>query len=255
MKINLISLILLLFTLNVFSQDDRLDEFSFEEQSFDEKIMYFGIGGGYTGSFFITDMSDLNQFLENNDYGLEEIPDNLYHHGLELMSSTVIIPNTRIGFFRYSGASEVSTNIDFNGQNYKRRAEYKNFMTGVPLEYVFMPFKSFAIVPGVAVGYGNTEIDLTQTPNEIDFGNLESTNIDGSFFHQISTPYWFAMPRLNIEYAFTQFTVIKLSGFYLTSFAQDWKFNNEAALQQIPDGLDASGYAVQIGIYVGLFNY
>lgn len=243
----------LLGSINMYSQDDRLDEFTFEEQEFDQQKKYFGIGGGYSGSFFIQDMTDINKFISDLDYGLNDLPDNVYHHGLELMSSTVIVPNTRIGFFRYSGTSKVTNDVELEGTLFKRAVEYSNFMTGVPLEYAFMPFNSFAIIPSVALGYGTNDIDIIQTKNKVDF---EVEDFSGqSYIANIGTSYWFVMPKLNLEYAFTQFTVIRLSAFYMTSFAQNWKFNRESTLDNVPSGFNPQGYALQIGLFVGLFNY
>jgi hypothetical protein len=250
MKFRVLLILLSFFILK--AQDDRLDEFTFEETQFEEKTLYFGIGGGYSGSFFIQDMTDINNYFKDLNVGVDELKDNMYHHGLELMSSTVILPNTRIGFFRYSGSSEVSSTIDVGGETYTRLVDVRNFMTGVPFEYAFMPFKSFAIIPSLALGYGNYNIDLSQAPDKVDFN---ATNNENYFMQNIATTYWFAMPRLQIEYAFTQFTVIRMSAFYMTSFAQDWKLNKEATLENVPDGFNPNGYAIQIGLFLGLFNY
>lgn len=247
-----IMILFALFFVNLNAQDDRLDEFTFDEQQFEEKTVYFGIGGGYSGSFFIQDMTDINKYIQDMNFGVDELKDNMYHHGLELMSSTVIIPNTRIGFFRYSGSSEASTDIDVGDEAYTRSVEVSNFMTGVPFEYTFMPFKSFAIIPSLAFGYGNYNLDLRQAPDKVDFNE---TNNENYFMQNISTSYWFAMPRFQIEYAFTQFTVIRMSAFYMASFAQDWELNKEATLENVPDGFNPNGYAIQIGLFLGLFNY
>ena len=248
-------LLIAIMPFQAFSQDDRLDEFTFEEEEYKQDRKYFGIGGGYSGSFFMNELTGVNDFMTNNNFGLDELNNNVYHHGVELMSSTVIIPNTRIGFFRYAGAQESTEDFEINGDNVTRRAEYASFMTGVPLEYIFMPFKSFAIIPGIGLGYGTVDFEISQAPGKVDAGNIGPAADGNSYIHKINSSYFFAAPRLNIEYAVSQFTVVRLGAYYLTSFSYDWQYNKEAAANNVPSDMENNGYAIQIGLYIGLFNY
>jgi hypothetical protein len=64
----------------------------------------------------------------------------------------------------------------------------------------------------------------------------------------------FAMPNLNVEYAFTLVSMVRLNVGYNLSFMQDWRADNASTLTGVPTSINASGLTAQVGLFVGLFN-
>jgi hypothetical protein len=62
------------------------------------------------------------------------------------------------------------------------------------------------------------------------------------------------MPRLNVEYAFTSFSMIRVNAGYNLSFMGDWQADNISTVTGVPSSINGTGLTVQVGLFVGLFN-
>jgi len=258
---------LFLFTAQILpAQDDKLDslDFSIEGSPMKEqKPPYFAVAGGYLGTFLYVNFSDLNKHLLDNNFGLGELKAPLFLSGAEGFAAIVLIPNVRVGFFGMAGSKLLENNIMVAGQSVKRSLDYSVALNGLAIDYAFTPFKSFAIIPGVNLGWGSLSIDNYQTQDNFNWNNFNTNGSDTvNYYKSAKTVFSYVQPNLNIEYALTPFTVIRASVGYAYSFSlfsKDWEWYYDKNAK-IPSGssldkVKASGMTLQIGLFVGLFNY
>jgi hypothetical protein len=262
-KFSLIFILLSISFLNVWSQDKKLDEFSFESEPIQtEKIPYFALAGGVTSTFYFADFSALNDHLNTNTFGVGEFSGQLTMIGGEGFTGLVYITNMRVGFFSYGGGKTLEAIVKINNNEYKRTVEYRSALYGLGLEYAYVPFRKFAILPGVSFGRGALEVNTYQAPNSgVDWKNYKP-NIDSltfggnsTFQNQAETGFWFVKPSVNIEYAIANFLMFRVGASYNVQLGSSWTLNKNAVLNNVPDKISASGMNIQLGIFVGLFNY
>jgi hypothetical protein len=250
----------LFLSVNLFAQDDRLDDFSFDEEPLqEESVPYFALGGGGTVNFAFVNYDDINSFItsaENNTM-LDEMDGQMLTWGFEIFTGVVFVPNMRAGYYYTNGAKISSKDVDINGTMYNRNLEFRALQHGINLEYAWSPVKSFAFVPGVGIGWGTIEMNYYQSRNgEIyftDYGNPDE--LGNNFWQKMSRGNFHVNPRITVEYAVNNFAMVRGSASYNHTFSQDWQLNGNAALKNVPDGINPSGISAQIGIFFGLFNY
>lgn len=250
----LTALIIAFQPLGIFAQDDEIDDLGFEETTYEPKSQpYFAVGGGYIGSLFFPDLGPVNTLITDNNFDMDELDGFIYTQGFEVFTVTFIVPNLRTGFFSQAGSKQVDKGgIIINETEYNRSIEYAVNYQGIIAEYAFMPFSSLAIIPGVRGGWGTLAIEAYQGNDNIT-GNFEPGSSDEIWLNRIRSNFLFVQPQLNIEFAFTDFFMARLSANYNLASMGDWKLNRKT---DFPDSdIEASGLSVQFGIFVGLFNY
>lgn len=254
MKKLLIALIAFFTTINSYSfQDERLDEFSFESSELKhEKTPYFAIAGGATFTFQFANFDAINTHLSDNNFKVGEFSGQVNLWGGEGFTGVVYVPNMRVGFFSYGGSAIKSANLE---NNITREVEYKVGMTGLSLEYAFVPLKSFAIVGGLSFGRGDLSIHTYQTPTESEWSGYKPEVNENNFLDVAETNYWLVKPNLYFEYAITNFLMFRVGASYNLTLGNDWKQNNSSKLTGVPDDLNANALQLQAGIFLGLFNY
>ncbi len=257
MKIRLISLltlIILVFSINLKAQDDELSRLGFEEMPIkEEKQPYFGIAAGITSSFLFINFDDLNKHIE--EFQLDgRFKSPMFIIGGEVMSVPFILSNTRISFFWYGSATELKN------ESSNKYLEYYLSFAGFSFNYAIVPFKSFAILPGVSTGWGKLQLDAYQG-NNAQWDSFVFKADSNNFMNRADMGFIFLQPHLHLEYAMTDFFVVRLSASYNLSFkgalwTDDWKLNRIAKLENVPEGIGKiNGLNLQIGLFVGLFNY
>ncbi len=49
--------------------------------------------------------------------------------------------------------------------------------------------------------------------------------------------------------------MIRANASYAMTFGNDWKYNNVAKLDNMPDDINSNAFQFQLGVFVGLFNF
>ncbi len=231
-----------------FSQDNL--NFQFEESELQEmKPQYFGLGGGYLGSFSFVKLDDIKGMVLND--GLDEIKSPIFLSGAEGFTAIGIIPNIRIGFFGYSGSKVTERTIGDSTKGVSYELEYMGFA----VDYGFILFKSFALLPGFNLGWSGINIERYLNRKEFDWNELNTNGSSNRYFFKIDGKFWFVEPKLSIEYAVTPFLMVRAALGYPVAISKDWKLNRNESLLNVPSSLNTTGLKVQLGIFVGLFNY
>lgn len=252
----LIAAFTMTFALSFFAhaQDDELDRLGFEDGgTLDESgEPYFAVGVGYLPSFFFVDLEALNDAVAGSDFSTEELGSPIYVNAFHVTTAIGIVPNLRIGFMLSSGATEISQSIE---GGMERAVDYYARFNGLSFEYALVPVKSFAVLPGVVAGWGRTQIETRQTSGESNWSDFPNPSDPNDFLNLYEAKMWFVEPGLSVEYAVAPFTNVRASGGYALSFMHDRTLNRAADLKGAPDELNASGAKVQLGLYLGIFNY
>ncbi len=264
MRIKLFMMSFIAFSLlsaALYSQDDDLDELDFEQEPLQEQSdPYFAIAGGYTGTFFFANLDELHTLFKDNEFGFDEDMNSpIYLSGAHGVTLIPWLPNFRAGFFGYGGSSIVETNLDIGSTedpvNVMRSAEYSVFFTGLSFDYGIVVAKSFAILPGINLGWGNMIIETNQTEGDVGWNEFMPGPGGSNWLQRAETDFFFVQPNIYFELSLQSFFMLRLNAGYSYAFQSDWKFNKSAILNNVPEALNANGLHLQFGIFVGFFNY
>ncbi len=255
LKTTLILFLALVYLSN--AQDDRLDTFFFFESLFqEEKITYFALAGGVNVNFSFLNFDELNNHLISNFNVNKNFEGNLLQIGGEGFTGLIYLNNFRLTVGSYVGSKNLEYDITSNSNSYKRIIDFKTSFTGISIDYAIVPFKKFAILPGLAFGRGNLTINAYQNRDKFDWNQFKPGNSEQEIWrHELSNNFWVIKPQLNLEYALTNFLMFRIGVGYNTSFGTNWEYNNSAEVTNIPDKINSNGLTLQTGIFLGLFNY
>ncbi len=262
MKKILLLLMLMLGFINAFAQDDDLDSYSFETEPLkSESTPYFAIGAGYNYSFLMMNYDEVNKYVVDK-LGLKKFDGAIALSGVHGFTGLVVIPNTRLGFFGMSGSklSEADVKSSSGTKEGTRSSELTVSMNGFSLDYGYVPFKGFAILPGFNFGWGQYKLESVESPLVMDWSDFDKIDLSGTKMNRLENSFMFVQPQLNLEYAVTNFAMLRANVAYNLSFAnplsdKDWLLNKNTEVKNVPSKMNSNGVSFQIGIYLGLFNY
>ncbi len=245
-KFLLIMIFLFAISELAFSQSEH-EGIQFEESNVKiENPSYFGLGGGYVGSFLFLNLDEINTI--SKEMSLNDLKSPFFLSGAQGFTAIGIIPNIRIGFSGYSGLKKVEKVNDYKTTF---GLKYGVGFTGFSIDYGFVIFKNFAILPGLGLGWSSIEITKYNISN-FDWSNLKSNIYTSNI---LEGNFLFLEPHLTVEFAVTPFLMIRLGAQYPFSFAGKWNVNDVIEVTNVPSSLKPTGFAINFGIFVGLFNY
>ena len=239
---------------NINAQDDRLDDFEFENEEIDASAGYFSLGLGVTGNLLFMNYDDINsKYLAPKS--LKDFDGPLFPLGIEFF--TALPHNLRLGvtYQNVSKLRDAEAAMEDTEAKLKYTSELSNNMTGVIFSYALLPFSSFAVAPGIGLNFGKMTLNNFTSPTSVEFG--ETTNY---YNEQIKYSYWAVEPQLNIEYAVTSLLMLRLGVSYLIDFDNPfadnaWSINGGNAYNNVPSTMMPQGLNVKFGVFIGLFNY
>lgn len=249
--------ILLLITSTGFSQDDELDSFQFDSEPIqEESIPYFGLGVGYVGTFMYMNFDELNKHLSaNNFFNDKKFDSPVFLSGALGFTAIGVIPNLRVGFYGMSGESSLQETVTLDSKDYKQNFDITLTYTALTVDYAIVPMKSLAILPGAGFGWGRMSMDNYRTLGDVEWNDFKNNPPDNNtYFATTKSSFFYVQPSLNIEYALTPFTTVRLGVHYSYSFGYDWDYNHNVSLNNVPKEINANGLGVQFGLFLGLFN-
>lgn len=266
MKTCLRILLLLCACTGLWAQDDQLDDFTIEDvPQEDVSTPYFGVGGGFVASFFFANFDELNKLVDTPGMlAGKKFDGSILMLGAQGFAAIPFIPNTRIGFTSAGGSKSVEGTALVgdapNAVSYKRKFEYFVTYSALTFDYAFTPIKGLAVLPGIMGGWGSMKVRASQTPavgertigGEFNFGT--GTN---NTYKEIVASHTTITPNLNIEYAVTPFSMIRVGAGYNVSLGTpSWEADNGiTTVTGVSKDINMSGLSVQAGIFIGLFNH
>lgn len=262
MKTCLRILLLLCTCTGLWAQDDLLDDFTIEDvPQEDVSTPYFGVGGGFIASFFFANFDELNKLVDNPGMlAGKKFDGAIPMFGAQGFAAIPFIPNTRIGFTSAGGSKSVDGTALVDTVSYKRKFEYFVTYSALTFDYAFTPIKGLAVLPGIMGGWGSMKVRASQTPavgerkidGEFNFGTGTTNN-----YREIVAGHTTITPNLNIEYAVTPFSMIRVgAGYNLTLNTPSWDADNGiTSVSGVSEDIKMNGLSVQAGIFIGLFNH
>lgn len=237
-------------------QDSSLFELTFDtEPIVEQKAPYFALGGGYVGTFLFNNFDDLNDLMKKNGYDFDKFDSPMYTSGFSFFTAIGIVKNLRIGVTGQTKTINNEKSIVIGNQNYKLGFDYNTYFTGFSADYGIVLFKSFALLPGITLGYNSITLQAYQHKDKYNWSDFKTGADENNYLNKASGSFWYLQPALNIEYAVTPFLMVRLAGGYNFTFGSSWEMNNSAELKGVPSGLNNNGMTLQLGLFLGLFNY
>lgn len=258
-KATIISILIIVITslpILLSAQDDALDKMKFgNEYAPGEKAKtYFGIGLGYSNNIFFANNDDINIKLEDFGFKGDAMTVPMYLHGFELFTS-IPFANLTLGFSYKKG----SESIDYDELN--RYSDFSVSFTGLYVDYIFVPFNKFSISLGMELGEGKLNLEIYQSPKDIDWNNMKPDWNNESFYHNSSMGFIYLQPKIDFEYILTNWIMTRFNISYNFAINEsgiinknNWSYNNSSNISNVPSTLGANGLTIQLGIFVGLYS-
>lgn len=232
-----------LFGIKLIAQDEKLDDLPFTDEPLkEEKTNYFVLGGGVTGTFLFNNVDNINSMLKTSGY--PEITSPLFAIGGQGMTGLPWVPNLRVGISGMGGAKSASKG--------DTTSNYQFSSLGLSLGYGFIITKGLAIVPEVSISSAGVTIERYYTSGGTTFETLGTAKAG---LNKLSNSFVNLQPQLNIEWAASNFLMLRVAAGYNYQLSSDWKLNYQTAVSNVPDGFKVSNMYAQIGVFLGLFNY
>lgn len=259
---NLIIILLIVSVGFAFAQDDRLDELKFDSDNYDNTMKNaFALGAGYSASWYFADLSDLNTFVENNNFSNVNLNATFFMNGFEAFSSISYVPGLRLGISSAVGNSLQEDQITIDGSEYVKEAEFRLSFTTINFDYMIRPISSIpvALVPGIGLGWINTDIKMNQSLNETNWSEIGQAMATNQYHHEIKNQGG-VLPNmvgatLKIEWALLDFAIVRGVVGYNLDFSNGWEYNGNENLNRVPAGINGNGLRAEVGLFLGLFNY
>ena len=253
----------LLIVPNIYSQeeqisdDDLLNGFDYEPvHSSTPSNAYKVLGIGYAGNMFFTKLEDFSKELQAN-FDFPELKTPIFMHRFGVYLALDPTKNFSIGYNYASGSKMVEKSLSGDLLGYTRNLDYSVTSHSAELDYAIVPIKDFAILIGSSIGYSRIGIEYNQVKGDYQYqaqldpaadANTKYQRMDGSFF--------FAEPHLILQYKLASNFMFKASGGYSFAFSPTWRLNNsDSEIKNVPTSLKPEGMVMQVGLYVGIFDF
>jgi hypothetical protein len=237
--------IIALFSIKLIAQDEKLDDLPFTDEPLkEEKSSYFVLGGGVSGTLLFNNVDNINNMLKTSGY--PEITSPLFALGGQGITGLPWVPNLRVGISGMGGIKTTSNSKADTSSNYQFSS------LGLSLGYGFIFTKGLAIVPEVSISSAGVVIERYYTSGNTNFETIGNAK---SGLSKLTNSFINLQPQLNIEWATTNFLMLRVAVGYNYQLSSDWKLNYQTAVSNVPDGFKVSNMYAQIGVFLGLFNY
>lgn len=213
----------------------------------------FGGGGGYVPAWYIPKVDEINNQLKA--LGIPEFSTSgLYASGGAGFIYIGFVKHLRLGGMGYGGSMSKSTSQD----GVSKEAIYSIGGGGLTVEYTLPFIKNVGLSIGAQLGAGSMTVEMFNNTGSQDWGSiwsgLESGNAQNDY-KKLTNSYWMFSPTLNFELPVYRFVVFRLGVGYQLTFGDDWTYDNDQPLNNVPSGLNANSFFIQSGLFIGFFSF
>ena len=180
------------------------------------------------------------------------------------------------GFFSVGGGGFIDLpilikSVRFSGYGYGYKAqqikEYTDIVKSVTysyneggfgIEYVKKPSAKTDLTFGSSFGFGSMNIQLNQFSKSLKNWNIvgfggDTLSSTANGIYNYSKFQFSMMPKVGFGYRILPYAYLKLDAGYLFTVSGKWKLNDLLEVQNIPDGIKADGFKLNLGLYIGFF--
>jgi len=214
----------------------------------------FTFAGGPMLGYYSSSVSDLNTELLKA--GFPEISKNGF---LTIGGGGYIdlpmVKGLRIGGYGFGFSETQNFTTPLTNVYTNKSVKYSYSGGGITIEYAKTLGEKFDFTIGGAIGIGSLKIDLYKhSPDYTWSGNssLWDTLKSSNSLHYSSQTYTFE-PRIGIGYQITNFLNFKLNAGYTFAIQNTWKVDDVLEVKNVPSGIKAQGFNINLGMNVGIF--
>lgn len=240
------------------SDDELLSGFDYEPSNEEESSNTYNILGlGWRFGATFHENKEFSDYMQSQ-FQMDEIAMPVIMNGFS--AKVALTPTRKFSFgVQYLTGSKKFEKATLNAplEDYSRILKYHTSNLNISVDYAIVPFKNFAILPGVGFGLTNIEINYSQIKPEYNYDdafiakdydpNTKLYKLNGNFFS--------VDPHLSIQYKLGNNFMLDLSGGYTFPFSPSWEFNNYAKLNGVPAELKPQGWNFSLGLYLGIFDF
>ena len=217
----------------------------------------FGGAAGFTQNFLFLDISPINQILAANNFA----PLNgsaMFMKGGQGYGYIMLVPNLRVGGMGGSG-TRLSTSYSLSDHT-RRDLELSAGFGGVTVDYVFPVLPRFDIATGVFLGMGGMSFTLRRDDGAqklwgTEWSQLGTTGAVYNVTTKLLGTFFVVQPNVNFEFAILRWLGIRVGAGYMGMFGNNWKVDDNYDLLGVPDNINAKGWMINGGIFLGTFIY
>ncbi len=250
MKIKLLILAVIIFLNFSFSQNE---DFNVSNQ----KILRMGGAGGFTSYVLFWNVKEINKSIQTQaGPTLDDKP--IFLYGGEGYGYIMVIENLRVGGLGVGGSTSSSTILG----NTRMDLETNVTFGGLTINYAIPISQRLDITIGSMLGWGGIDLKLRRDnwgiKNWDDLINQWGSNgliMVSNFSYSINSDFFVFQPNIKVEYAILRWLSVRVGIGYLGMAGGEWKLDDEFELVGVPKKLNASGFIIDAGIFLGTFIF
>lgn len=216
-------------------------------------IAKFGGAVGISPTILFPNFDGINPKL--NELGMNDFNGPLVGWGGGGYAYVMIIDNLRLGGYGFNG-EQTETN---KSESFNNEVKYSIGGGAGTIEYTFPFVKNMALSAGFILGAGSLDIDLYQSNGDLEWNSAWDLVKDKSQSdykeYSMKNSFFFISPTINLDFPITRFLAVRGGVGYQFTFGDEWKVGNEIKLNNVPSSINADGFFIQTGLYIGLFAF
>lgn len=222
-----------------------------------KKISRMGGAGGFTPYVLFWNIENINSAIKS-DAGptLSKQPIILY--GGEGYGYIMLIENLRIGGMGASGTVKSSSVTGATRMDLETNVS----LGGITINYVMPISQRLDFTIGSVIGWGGIDLKLRRDNwgvkkwddilNQWGSGGIITIS---DFSHKLKGSFFVYKPNIKLEYAILRWLSVRIGVGYFGMTGGKWKLDDEFELIGVPDKLNASGFILDSGIFIGTFIF
>ena len=216
-------------------------------------IAKFGGAVGISPTILFPNFDGINPKL--NELGMSDFNGPLVGWGGGGYAYVMIIDNLRLGGYGFNGEQTETSELDL----YNNEVKYSIGGGAITVEYTFPFVKNMALSAGFILGSGSLDIDIFQSNGELEWNSIwdVAKNQTPSEYKEYSmkNSFYFLSPTINLDFPITRFLALRGGLGYQFTFGDNWEVGNEVKLNNVPSAINADGFFIQTGLFIGLFAF
>lgn len=140
----------------------------------------------------------------------------------------------------------------------KKDANYSMGQGGISFEYVIPLGKIIDISIGTQISTGTLKLELYQYGSSYGsygniFGELANNNSSTNLSRTFKSRFYTAQPQVGFGILLRKFLYLKVDAGYQIGTQGTWRVDNDVEVKNFPDGIEAKGFNINVGLNFGLF--
>jgi hypothetical protein len=161
----------------------------------------------------------------------------------------------RIGGFGNGFTSKLSRSVN---DSLTKDANYSLGQGGIYLEFVAPLGKVIDISIGTQLSTGTLMLELYQYGKDLGnygtlFGELQSNGSTANLARTFKSRFYTLQPQVGIGIMLRKFMYLKIDCGYQFGTQNTWRVDNDVEVSGFPDGIEAKGLMISLGLNFGLF--